>query len=130
MRDFPDMHGPMAYWPAIEVVEGVTGALQNLARSVICCVASNAGASDAELMALAFQRAGIRGYFQYFFTSKELGASKPDRRVFNEVARRVGVPPSECGPRAPGAAPGAREVREALRQAGSAQEVVRVLAQA
>lgn len=96
MHDFPEMQGPMAYWPTVAVIEGVSEALKGLERSLVCCVASNAGASDAELMALALERAGIRQYFQHFFTSKELGASKPETRFFEEVARRVGVQPQEC----------------------------------
>jgi HAD superfamily hydrolase (TIGR01549 family) len=96
MRDFPEMQGPMAYWPTVEVIEGVVEAIEGLERGLICCVASNAGASDAELMALALERAGIHQYFQHFFTSRELGTSKPDRRFFVEVARRVDVEPKEC----------------------------------
>lgn len=97
MRDFPGMQGPMALWPAVEIVSGAAEALRALDhRSLVCCVASNAGDSDAELMGLALERAGIRSYFQHLFTSKELGSAKPDPRFFIELASRLGLAPGEC----------------------------------
>lgn len=96
MRDFPDMQGPMAFWPVVAILDGVAEALKLLDGSLVCCVASNAGASDAELMGLALERAGIRVYFHHLFTSRELGAAKPDSRFFMEAANRIGVEPNEC----------------------------------
>jgi FMN phosphatase YigB (HAD superfamily) len=96
MRDLPNWQGPMAFWPEVEIVDGVTEALEALAPSLVCCVASNAGASDAELMGLALERGGIRANFHHLFTSKELGAVKPDSRFFTEALQRIGVAPNEC----------------------------------
>lgn len=96
MRDFPDLPGPMAAWPHVERIDGVREALDGLDPTLIRCVASNAGASDAELMGQALGRVGIRTYFQHLFTSKELGAAKPDPRFFMEIARRLDVAPAEC----------------------------------
>jgi FMN phosphatase YigB (HAD superfamily) len=96
MRDDPDLPGPMAHWPTVELVAGVKDALEALDPALVRCVASNAGASDAELMGQALDRVGIRTYFDHLFTSKELGAAKPDPRFFRAIADRLGLAPSEC----------------------------------
>lgn len=96
MRDFPEYSGPMAGWPRVELIAGVAEALDALPGGLIRCVASNAGASNVELMGRALERAGIRWHFQHLFTSTELGAAKPAPRFFTEVARRIGVPPGAC----------------------------------
>jgi FMN phosphatase YigB (HAD superfamily) len=96
MRDFPEYPGPMANWPKIEVIPGVTDLLAGIHTDYICCVASNAGDSDAELMGLALEKAGIREYFKYLFTSKELGYQKPEIGFFTEISARLAVPPDLC----------------------------------
>lgn len=96
MRDFPQYPGPMASWPVVEVIDGAAEALEGLDRSLVCCVASNAGASDAALLGQALERVGIRSYFDHLFTSKELGAAKPDPRFFIEAATRAGAAPNQC----------------------------------
>ncbi|MEJ2186522.1 MAG: HAD family hydrolase [Gemmatimonadota bacterium] len=96
MRDFPGYSGPMARWPEVEVMPGAREALQALVGEYVCCVASNAGSSDGRLMEEALRRGGIGGFFQHFFTSSELGYSKPDVRFFREVVRRLGVEPYEA----------------------------------
>lgn len=96
MRDLPGQEGPMAFWPTVELVPGVKEALAELDPGLVCCVASNAGVSDAALMGLALERGGIREYFTHLFTHRELGAAKPDVRFFAEAARRAGAAPEEC----------------------------------
>lgn len=96
MRDFPDMFGPMVSWPRVEVLPGVPEALEALSGTYMCVVASNAGASNAELMGQSLERVGIRRHFRHLFTSKELGAAKPDPRFFRGIAERVGVEREAC----------------------------------
>jgi len=96
MRDFSEFQGPMAYWPRVEVVAGVVDILKQLHRQLMCCVASNAGDSDAELMGLALARGHIRHYFHCLFTSRELRAAKPDPVFFREILRKLEVEPQEC----------------------------------
>lgn len=91
MRDYEQFSGPMVEWPHVEMVSGVEDTLMQLHKKFICCVASNAGASDAELMGKALERVNIKQYFQYLFTSKELGARKPSVEFFNEILERVGI---------------------------------------
>lgn len=95
MRDFPQYSGPMFDWPEVEIIPGVREALEQLGKEFVCCVASNAGSSDAEWMKLALGRVEIEEFFQHFFTSKELGFSKPDTRFFQEVIQRLKIAPRE-----------------------------------
>ena len=96
MRDFSEYQGPMVHWPRVEVIPGVPDVLPQLHEQMTCCVASNAGDSDAELMGLALARVGIRQYFHHLVTSRELGATKPDPTFFREILRRLAVEPQAC----------------------------------
>jgi putative hydrolase of the HAD superfamily len=96
MRDFSQFEGPMADWPLVEAIEGIKDALPTLHEKYVCCVASNAGNSDAELMGRALERVNIRRYFTYLFTSKELGAKKPSPVFFAQIVRRIEVSGKEC----------------------------------
>ena len=96
MRVFPEYLGPMVKWPKVEVVPGAVECLSELYPSYICCVASNAGDSDAEQMAKALERVNLKAYFQFFFTSRELGFQKPDPRFFREIALRINIEPEAC----------------------------------
>ena len=95
MKDFP-FEGAMVSWPHVEAVPGTKDALERLQERFVCAVASNAGVSDGELMAQALDRVGMRQYFRYFFTSKELGIEKPDPEFFREILRRMEIQPGEC----------------------------------
>ncbi|WP_218939070.1 MULTISPECIES: HAD family hydrolase [Lysinibacillus] len=96
MRDFPQYKGAMAYWEKVEGVPGIEEALKNLSADYICCVASNAGDSNAERMGVALNRINIKNYFQHLFTSRELGVSKPDLEFFNQIIKKLNLTPAEC----------------------------------
>ena len=96
MRDFPQYKGAMAYWEKVEGVPGVEEALKKLSADYICCVASNAGESNAELMGVALNRIHIKNYFTHLFTSRELGVSKPDLEFFNQIIKKLNLTPAEC----------------------------------
>jgi HAD superfamily hydrolase (TIGR01509 family) len=95
MRDlgFP---GPMVNWPRVEAMKGAAEALEAISEEMICCVASNAGDSDAELMGQALERVGMRRFFRYLWTSRELGAAKPERAFFEAILERLGLPAGAC----------------------------------
>jgi len=95
MRDFAQYSGPMVYWPHVEVVPGVEDVLSQIYLDYICCVASNAGASDSKLMGDALARGDISRYFKEYFTSKELGAKKPDIKSFQGILDKLNLKPSE-----------------------------------
>jgi len=96
MKDFSEYEGPMADWDYVEIVDGVGKSLHIVSQSYICCVASNAGASNSELMGMALKRVDIQQYFQYLFTSRELGFSKPSLDFFNRIVQTLGFTPQEC----------------------------------
>jgi FMN phosphatase YigB (HAD superfamily) len=96
MRDFPEYKGPMAYWPIVEIIKGIDKTLEYLQNKLICCLASNAGDSDAELMGIALSRTNLRPYFQHLFTSHELGAKKPDPIFYSQLLRKLDLEPEQC----------------------------------
>jgi putative hydrolase of the HAD superfamily len=96
MRDFPDYNTAMVYWPRVELIDGAREALAVLSPRFTCCLASNAGISDAELMGQALDRVAVRPYFHHLWTSKELGAAKPNPEFFLAITRRLGLRPEEC----------------------------------
>lgn len=96
MHDFPEFKGPMADWPRVEAVDGIVDTLAYVQQKLICCLASNAGDSDAELMGLALERVNVRRYFHYLFTSKELGARKPDPDFYIGILKILNIKPQEC----------------------------------
>ncbi|MFY9813176.1 MAG: HAD family hydrolase [Dehalococcoidales bacterium] len=96
MRDFQEYPGAMAYWPHVEAVAGIEKALQQLRKDFICCLASNAVDSDTGLMGLALSRVNLDQYFQYLFTSRELGYKKPDPAFYREILRKLQLKPEEC----------------------------------
>jgi HAD superfamily hydrolase (TIGR01509 family) len=96
MRDFPESKGAMVYWPHVEVVNGAEEALKSMHQKFTCCLTSNAGDSDATMMGLALERINIRQYFQYLFTSKELGTKKPNPDFYKNILDKLNVKPQEC----------------------------------
>jgi HAD superfamily hydrolase (TIGR01509 family) len=96
MRDFLEYQGTMAYWPKVEAVPGIETALKQLRKDFICCLASNAVDSDAGLMGLALSRVNLREYFQYLFTSRELGFKKPDPAFYREILRTMNLQTEQC----------------------------------
>lgn len=96
MRDFPEKHGPMCDWDVIEVMEGVPETLNELSKIFTLVVATNAGVSDTNLMRQALKRGNIEHFFTHFFSSKDLGYSKPDVRFFLSICQHTGVNPQDC----------------------------------
>jgi putative hydrolase of the HAD superfamily len=96
MRDFPEKPGPMAHWDHVEYIPHIEECLKKLSKKNTMCIASNAGFSDAALMTEALKRVGAEKYFHYFFTSKDLGAEKPDKLFFNSIIEKINVAPEQC----------------------------------
>ena len=96
MRDFPEYKGAMAYWPKLEITKGIDSVLKYCHSNLICCLASNAGDSDAELMGIALSRVNIRQYFHHLFTSSELTVKKPDTRFYHKILQILDLDPKQC----------------------------------
>ena len=71
-------------------VASVADALQ--ARGIPLIMITNTARQESSWQEFLRNRAGLR--FEHIVTSCEFGAAKPDREIFLEASRRVGVPPS------------------------------------
>lgn len=91
MADDPNDERAMYLWEEVKVMQGVTDVIPYLHNKYICTVGSNAGASDAIAMKKAFERVNLDSYFDYYFTSKELGARKPDAAFFENILLKLGA---------------------------------------
>ena len=96
MRDFPEYKGPMASWQKIEVIDCVDEMLSEIKKKYCLCVATNAGDSDTALMVKALERGGIKQHFNHFFSSKDLGFSKPNPMFFSAITNYLYLITSEC----------------------------------
>ena len=95
MRVFPEYEGPMAYWPRVETMPGVTQALTELHAHYRLILATNASDSDARLVRSALRRVGLEKYLTGVFTENELGARKPDPGFYHAVLRECGYAASK-----------------------------------
>jgi len=95
MRVFPEYEGPMACWPRVETVSGVTEVLQALQPCYRLILATNAPASGAALVREALARVGLEGYFQAAFTARELGVRKPEPAFFQAILRELDCAPHD-----------------------------------
>jgi putative hydrolase of the HAD superfamily len=95
MVDDPAQKTPMATWDKVSTCDGVLETMPLIAGRVSCSVASNASDSDIAMMKKAFERVKLDGFFQHYFTSKELGAKKPNPLFFQNAAKLLGAQPNE-----------------------------------
>jgi HAD superfamily hydrolase (TIGR01493 family) len=95
MVDDPALKTPMMTWDKVSACDGVLETMPRLSGLVACSVASNASDSDATMMQKAFERVNLDGYFGHYFTSKELGAKKPNPLFFQNASKLLGVQPNE-----------------------------------
>lgn len=96
MVDFPEKPGPMADWDIVKVIPNVVEVLEILKDKYTLVVATNAGASDTALMRKALIRGKIEHFFSYFFSSKDLGYSKPNVKFFLEICNQLNVFSENC----------------------------------
>lgn len=95
MRNFPDKQGPMYTWDTVLWVPGMKNVLESLKNNYILVIATNAGESDTDAMKRALRRIDAEKYFRYFFSSKDLGVEKPDKRFFLRIAENIDVEPED-----------------------------------
>ena len=88
--------GPMYLWKEVKWVPGAEEALKSLSSSYLTCIATSAGHSGTDEMYLALKRVGAEKYFDFFYSSRQLGVSKPDPEFFRKVAEKAGFKPARC----------------------------------
>lgn len=91
MADDPNNKQAMYLWDIITVMPGVAETMPYLHEKYNCTVGSNAGQSDSEDMRKAFEKVGLESCFDNYFTSKELGARKPDSAFFGNILKLLGA---------------------------------------
>jgi putative hydrolase of the HAD superfamily len=87
--------GPMFTWEKAAWVPGAEDALKALAGHT-CCIATNAGKSDAEAVKKGLAMVGADRYFSFIFSSQDIGFEKPDPRFFRFVTEKLGTDPVHC----------------------------------
>lgn len=95
MRDlgFP---GPMKDWDSVENIQGIEDALKELAAGYKLIIATSAEHSDTGDMRAALKRGGVEDYFQQFFSSRELGAAKPNPEFFLRILKQIDCEPGQA----------------------------------
>jgi putative hydrolase of the HAD superfamily len=96
MRDFPDNSGPMYTWDHVEWIPGAKELLQKLFGRFRLVIATNAGESDTADMIKALDRLDATRFFAAYFSSKDLGVSKPDPEFFFSICKRLNTSPAQC----------------------------------
>jgi len=77
--------GPMAAWPRVAAVDGAAEALAALHGRYRLCVATNADDSGANEVMAALGRVGLARLIERVFSSRDLGARKPDPAFYAAV---------------------------------------------
>ena len=96
MRDYPHLKTPMYTWDHVEYIPEAENTLKNLSNNYAMVIATNAGQSDTDAMTKALKRVNADVYFNYFFSSKDLGYEKPDKLFFETIINNLGLKSSEC----------------------------------
>ncbi len=91
-----DNEGPMYTWDKVDDIPGIKEALTELSKKYPCCIASNADYSGREELIRALKRVGVEKYFRNYFSSKDLGYEKPDKRFFLNIANEMHFQPVDC----------------------------------
>jgi FMN phosphatase YigB (HAD superfamily) len=96
MVEFPEYSGPMENWPRVEAVPGADTVLPELTPHFKLVLASSAEESDSENVRHALERAELGEYFQYIFTSRELGIGKTDPNFYLAIMKDLDISPEDA----------------------------------
>jgi putative hydrolase of the HAD superfamily len=94
MVDF-NLPGPMYTWNKAAWVPGAEDALKALDEHV-CCIATNAGESNAEAVKKGLAMVGADTYFKFIFSSWDIGFEKPDPRFFRFITDTLVTSADNC----------------------------------
>jgi len=90
-----ERHARMEVEVPPDPVEGVSEALERLARRFPLAVVSDAIVTPGRAIRELLERYGLLKHFSAFAFSDEIGRSKPDPAMFDHVCRKLGVAPAE-----------------------------------
>jgi putative hydrolase of the HAD superfamily len=80
------------YLPAIRLYDGVISALSMLEKKYLLVLVSNCGLGTREVL----EYIGLARFFEHMILSYEVGVRKPDRRIYVQALRRIGVNADQC----------------------------------
>jgi putative hydrolase of the HAD superfamily len=80
------------YVPSIKLYEGVIPMLARLRKKYRLALVSNCAAGTREII----DSLGLTKFFEAVVLSYEVGVRKPDRRIYLEALRRMGLAPEKC----------------------------------
>jgi putative hydrolase of the HAD superfamily len=95
MRDFPDVRGPMAAWPQVEVMPHVVEALAAVRPRWTLALATNADDSDEPEIWAALRRVGLDKLLDAIYCSRRIGHRKPSSAFFTCILQELRMPPSQ-----------------------------------
>jgi FMN phosphatase YigB (HAD superfamily) len=95
MRDDPGLTTPMADWPHVEALPGVSETLVQIQDGWRFCVASNADVSDEAAIWRALGRVGLDRWIERVYCSRNIGYKKPDPQFFGFILKDLEVKPSQ-----------------------------------
>ncbi len=90
MRTYPQFSGPMADWPQVDLVPGISDALEKISKDHKIFIATSAQDSNADQVKKALARAGIEKYFQDIFTFEKIGISKDTPDFYSRLDKLIG----------------------------------------
>jgi putative hydrolase of the HAD superfamily len=94
MRDFPEYRGPMAGWPAVELMPHAAEALSDLkSAGWSTALATNAQDSSESQIREALERGGISHLIDRVYCLGNTGAAKPDVLFFEHILNDLGLVP-------------------------------------
>jgi len=95
IEDQPLIPGSMADWETIAETPGIRAILESLHSNVLILMASNAAISGEKQVRKALDRLRLNEYFDFIYTARELGTSKPDREFYMAILRFHDLQPEE-----------------------------------
>ena len=91
MREFPDFFGPMVEWPRVEVVQYAPQVLEELNKSWMLALATNAVNSSEEQVWAALRRVGLNRFLGKVYCFRKIGHKKPSPEFFGYVLDDLGL---------------------------------------
>ena len=78
--------------PAIRLYDGVFSVLSSLEKKYLLALVSNCSVGTREVI----EHIGLAKFFEHIILSYEVGVRKPDRRIYVEALRVIGLKADQC----------------------------------
>jgi putative hydrolase of the HAD superfamily len=78
--------------PAVRLYDEVASTLSVLKKKYVLALVSNCGVGTIDVI----KALGLAGFFEHIILSYEVKVRKPDKRIYVEALRRIGMKADEC----------------------------------